>query len=116
MHFDHSTFVDTARAVAVFNEYCRKENMTAANIEDFMYSLAYRELHKAGYVSTMGFVLTACDSVSYPGELYVVASVSAYTMRRFLDQLQAIGDHAQARIAPTTTPKGWDKIEGGVER
>lgn len=89
MRLDDYGFEQTARAVYIMNDSARDYYDSWEELRDFMVSMAYRYGHNSTSFSTGGFCLTFTKSVSDPNEIYVTASVQAYTACRYA---QTVGD------------------------
>lgn len=80
MRLDDHAFEQTARAVFIMNDSARERYETWEDLKSFMIGMAYQYGHgSTTSFSTGGFHLSFSKSNAYPDELYVTASVQAFT-------------------------------------
>ena len=81
---DTNTFKQTAQAVFILNESASERYANWQNLQGFMESMAHQYCidRSETFFSTGGFCLTAFNT---PTERHVVATVMAYTAKKYLD-------------------------------
>lgn len=85
MRIDDHAFEQTAKAVYIMNESAQKYYDNWQELQEFMISMAYQYGHNSNSFSTGGFQLTFAKSSVDKDEIFVTASVQAYTALKYAE-------------------------------
>lgn len=88
MRIDDYAFEQTAQAVYIMNDSARELYSSWEGLRDFMVSMAYQYGHNTTSFSTGGFHLSFSKSSVDRSDIFVTASVQAYTALRYAERMQ----------------------------